>query len=267
MNRLVALEVNHTLYARYAQEQHFGVREALRRLSEDVGRLEGIGKSQFQSYQRSVLEWKRHRESVDADYQELARKVDHLAKEIVIEKWLSIAQMILLIVVLVFVGITRGTAPTVNIARPKIGVREWGRRHLSLTSLNGWNGRSRSAEPIPSPKQEPDPDVKVEFPKSPLPDLTRPITPTRQRSHHPRILSSPISINARLRKRAGMPTNTLLTSSPPMAQSKSLSAVIGLPKRSRTAHLHPVRWKGRWKQSVDESTTPGSESDVWVDDD
>jgi hypothetical protein len=42
MNRLTALETNNTLYARYMEEQAAGVREMLRRLSEDVGRLEGI---------------------------------------------------------------------------------------------------------------------------------------------------------------------------------------------------------------------------------
>ncbi|OSX57218.1 hypothetical protein POSPLADRAFT_1123186, partial [Postia placenta MAD-698-R-SB12] len=42
MNRLTALEGNTTLYARYVEEQTTGVREVLRRLGEDVGRLEGI---------------------------------------------------------------------------------------------------------------------------------------------------------------------------------------------------------------------------------
>jgi tetrahydromethanopterin S-methyltransferase subunit G len=42
MNRLTALEANHTLYARYVEEQTSAVREVLRRLGEDVGRLEGI---------------------------------------------------------------------------------------------------------------------------------------------------------------------------------------------------------------------------------
>jgi len=35
-----------TLYARYVEEQTAGLREILRRLSEDVGRLEGIAKAQ-----------------------------------------------------------------------------------------------------------------------------------------------------------------------------------------------------------------------------
>lgn len=42
MNRLTALEANNTLYARYVEEQTAGVREVLRRLGEDVGRLDGI---------------------------------------------------------------------------------------------------------------------------------------------------------------------------------------------------------------------------------
>lgn len=42
MNRLTALEGNTTLYARYVEEQTASVREMLRRLSEDVGRIEGI---------------------------------------------------------------------------------------------------------------------------------------------------------------------------------------------------------------------------------
>ena len=42
MNRLTALEANHTLYARYVEQQTSGVREMLKRLAEDVGRLEGI---------------------------------------------------------------------------------------------------------------------------------------------------------------------------------------------------------------------------------
>ncbi len=42
MNRLTALEGNHTLYVRYVEEQTTGVREVLRRLGEDVGRLDGL---------------------------------------------------------------------------------------------------------------------------------------------------------------------------------------------------------------------------------
>lgn len=42
MNRLTTLEANHTLYARYVAEQTTGVREVLRKLNEEVGRLESV---------------------------------------------------------------------------------------------------------------------------------------------------------------------------------------------------------------------------------
>jgi Sad1 / UNC-like C-terminal len=47
MNRLTALEANHTLYARYVEEQTVGVRDMLKRLGEEVGRLEGIVSFRF----------------------------------------------------------------------------------------------------------------------------------------------------------------------------------------------------------------------------
>lgn len=42
MNRLTVLEANHTLYAQYVEAQTAGVREVLRKLGEEVGRLESI---------------------------------------------------------------------------------------------------------------------------------------------------------------------------------------------------------------------------------
>jgi hypothetical protein len=42
MNRLTALEANHSLYTRYIEEQTVGVRDVLKRLGEDVGRVEAI---------------------------------------------------------------------------------------------------------------------------------------------------------------------------------------------------------------------------------
>ena len=55
MNRLTALEANHTLYTRYVEQQNTGVREILKGLAEDVGRLEGIV-SHFIHTQRLVRE-------------------------------------------------------------------------------------------------------------------------------------------------------------------------------------------------------------------
>lgn len=42
MNRITILELNATLHARYAEEHTIGVRELLKRLTEELGRLEGV---------------------------------------------------------------------------------------------------------------------------------------------------------------------------------------------------------------------------------
>ena len=42
MNKIAVLELNATWHARYVEEHAIGVREVLKRLAEEVGRLEGI---------------------------------------------------------------------------------------------------------------------------------------------------------------------------------------------------------------------------------
>jgi len=63
MKRLNALEVKHTLPARYVEERLGGIREVLRRLTEDVSQLEGISKAQAQTYVRAIREWESSRDS------------------------------------------------------------------------------------------------------------------------------------------------------------------------------------------------------------
>ncbi|KAJ6624363.1 UNC-like C-terminal-domain-containing protein [Mycena sp. CBHHK59/15] len=183
MNRLTALEANHTLYARYVEEHTGAVREMLRRVGEDLGRSEGVGKAQAQMYSRTLLEWERHRKRVDAEYRELIRRVEYLSDEIVLEKRLGIAQLLLLLAVLVFMTLTRGSrgeavlAPSVS----RSALRAWGRRHLSLKSFNGsgdwdWVGRLKSHSRSHSPKPKPNPPkpksrqvhppIKLEFPST-----------------------------------------------------------------------------------------------------
>ncbi|OJT12988.1 hypothetical protein TRAPUB_10465 [Trametes pubescens] len=93
MNRLTALEANTTLYARYVEEQTAGMREVLRRLSEDIGRLESIGKTQAQLYQRSVVELQKQTRRLESEHKQLVSHVNHLTDEVVLEKRLGIAQL------------------------------------------------------------------------------------------------------------------------------------------------------------------------------
>ncbi|KAJ7366274.1 UNC-like C-terminal-domain-containing protein [Mycena albidolilacea] len=192
MNRLTALEANHTLYARYVEEHTGAVREMLRRVGEDLGRAEGVRKAQAQTYARTLIEWEKQRRRGDAEYRELIQRVEYLSDEIVLEKRLGIAQLLLLLAVLVFMTLTRGSrgeaviAPSVGLSRSRL--RAWGRRNLSLMSLSGSGGgsgdwdwvarlrsRSRSPKPAVKPKtpfspaaQQPDiqadAPIKLEFP-------------------------------------------------------------------------------------------------------
>ncbi|KAF8123274.1 UNC-like C-terminal-domain-containing protein [Boletus edulis] len=148
MNRLTTLEANHTLYARYVEEQTAGVREVLRKLNEEFGRLESVSRMQAQMYQRTVHEWERQRLRLELEHGELLSRVNHLTDEVVLEKRLGIAQLCLLLAVLVFIGLTRG-APSAQHPPPAVprSTREWGVRNLSFGSTDGWNPlgrRSRS---------------------------------------------------------------------------------------------------------------------------
>lgn len=82
MNRLSALEANTTLRARYVEEQTSAMREMLRRLSEDVGRLEGIGRAQAQMYARSISDFEKHRREMDIEQRTLISQVNYLAEEV-----------------------------------------------------------------------------------------------------------------------------------------------------------------------------------------
>jgi len=82
MNRLNALEANTTLYARYVEEQTSAMREMLRRLNEDLGRLEGIGRAQAALYERSINDFEKHRREMDIEHRELVSQVKYLADEV-----------------------------------------------------------------------------------------------------------------------------------------------------------------------------------------
>lgn len=82
MNRLSVLEANTTLHARYVEEQTSAMREMLRRLSEDVGRLEGIGRAQAQMYARSINDFENHRREMDIEQRTLISQVNYLAEEV-----------------------------------------------------------------------------------------------------------------------------------------------------------------------------------------
>jgi predicted nucleic acid-binding Zn-ribbon protein len=64
------------------EEQTRSMREALRRLEEDVGRIEGIGKAQAQFFQRSMQDWERQRKRLEREHGELLDRIEYLADEV-----------------------------------------------------------------------------------------------------------------------------------------------------------------------------------------
>ncbi|TFK40479.1 UNC-like C-terminal-domain-containing protein [Crucibulum laeve] len=157
MNRLTAIETNHTLFARYIEQQNAAVRDVIKRMGEDIGRLEGIGRAQSLMYQRSVQDSEKHRKRIEMDYGELMSRIEYLSEEIILEKRLGIAQLCLLLAVLVFMGLTRGSRgePVVQTAPAPFNrsVREWGKRHFSFSSdwTNRFKKRSNSRSRTRSP--------------------------------------------------------------------------------------------------------------------
>ncbi|KAG1727066.1 UNC-like C-terminal-domain-containing protein [Suillus paluster] len=292
MTRLTLLESNHSLYVRYVEEQTTGVREVLRRLGEDVGRLESISRIQAQMYQRTVQEWERQRLRLEFEHGELLSRVNYLAEEVILEKRLGIAQLCLLLAVLVFIGLTRG-APSIE--QPQLtnrSAREWGRHNLSFASNNGergWNYsklQSRSPLEVPiSKRSEKDrfagPESRVDFP----------IHRTQRSSDHDTIPRRPPHSTAfadkrstprasTSTKRSGTPIGTSALRTPTRRMPTSISADIPMLPRAhmmrtnshsstgliipksakylaRSAHLHEV--KGSLSRRESQNSKPAEQ--------
>ncbi|KIJ59034.1 hypothetical protein HYDPIDRAFT_118855 [Hydnomerulius pinastri MD-312] len=274
MNRLTVLEANHTLYARYVEEQTAGVREVLRKLGEEVGRLEGIGRMQAQMYQRTVHEWERQRLRLELEHGELLSRVNYLTDEVVLEKRLGIAQLCLLLAVLVFMGLTRG-APSVEQPQAVLNrsTREWGARNLSLGSSReaSWNPlrlRSRSPTVQRGPasarvEKATGTDMRIAFPTPVLATAAKPhpSATTFSPRNTPKASKSASTSASSLHKRSHTPSSFRTpTRSRPLVSvdpqtlpralpiTRSSSSIVSAhpstrsAKRwARTAHLHEVK--------------------------
>ncbi|OCH87329.1 hypothetical protein OBBRIDRAFT_837470 [Obba rivulosa] len=272
MNRLTALEANTTLYARYVEEQTAGVREVLRRLGEDVGRLDGIGKAQAQMYRRSIVEFDKQRRRLEHEHSELLLKINRLTDEVILEKRLGIAQLCLLLAVIVFMVMTRGSRGEpihARLSKPS-AMRDWGRRTLSFSGE--WVNKFRSRSPTPQPREQFNDKVDLsqtlhpfELPpphsdsrhvrskpsqlsSAPRKSLVRPRTPSALRltptSRH-------FNIYSRAATSGSLHSPTRSLSRPQIQRASSGSAAPGLgavPKSTkrwaRTAHLHEVKSTG-----------------------
>ncbi|KAI0629780.1 UNC-like C-terminal-domain-containing protein [Trametes polyzona] len=269
MNRLTALEANTTLYARYVEEQTAGMREVLRRLSEDIGRLESIGKTQSQLYRRSVVELEKQTKRLESEHQALLSRVNHLTDEVVLEKRLGIAQLCLLLTVLVFMALTRGSRGEVVYPRRGGTMREWGRRTLSISGDWVNRLRTRSSTPPRAAAQKPS-ENEIAFPSLDTqvaeqlsrstrrgPTITNGVRRHAPRPHTPTSLRTPTSRHAIHHRAVPSSPSFHHLPRPGIQRSSSGSMTLGMglglggagvgpvPKSAkrwaRTAHLHEVK--------------------------
>ncbi|KAI0754471.1 UNC-like C-terminal-domain-containing protein [Daedaleopsis nitida] len=263
MNRLTALEHNTTLYTRYVEEQTAGMRDILRRLTEDLGRLDGIGKAQAQLYQRSVVELEKQTQRLEDEQRVLISRVNLLTDEVVLEKRLGIAQLCLLLTVLVFMALTRGSRG--DYAAPpgaQASVRDWGRRTLSFSGELVNRLRTRSSTPPRAGGEKPG-GSEIAFPSTegqtsdehPRARRTTGGGHTRRtnvRPHTPTSNRTPTNRHF-VHHRAGVPASPshhhVLMPRPMIQRSSSGGISLGgigpVPKSAkrwaRSAHLHEVK--------------------------
>ncbi|PPQ86428.1 hypothetical protein CVT26_011429, partial [Gymnopilus dilepis] len=130
-------------------------------------------RAQSTKYQRTLDEWDRQRYQLEMEYGELISRIEYLSEEITLEKRLGVAQLLLLLAVLIFMGLTRGSraetpSPTPALASNRQRLREWGRRHFRLSGDWDWRfGRKKESgsgtesdtrtERVPGPPRTPSP--------------------------------------------------------------------------------------------------------------
>ncbi|KIO28852.1 hypothetical protein M407DRAFT_21931 [Tulasnella calospora MUT 4182] len=121
MNRLHVLEMNSTLGIRYVEEQTRSLRDVVRKLEEDLGRLDELGKRQQRLFERAVVEMEKQRQESDFEIRKLVADVQTLAREITLEKRLGFLQLCLLICAFIFMGLTRGSRDQNFAPQPSAG--------------------------------------------------------------------------------------------------------------------------------------------------
>ncbi|KAG8999751.1 hypothetical protein FRB93_013123 [Tulasnella sp. JGI-2019a] len=125
MNRLFVLETNSTLGMRYMEEQTRSMRHVVQKLEEDVGRLQGLGKSQQRLLERAIMELEQQKKAMDEELSRLATDIQTLSREVIIEKRLGFLQLCLLIFLFVFMTLTRGSRESTTAARVRNTISSW----------------------------------------------------------------------------------------------------------------------------------------------
>ncbi|BGP19497.1 hypothetical protein JCM10213v2_007592 [Rhodosporidiobolus nylandii] len=117
MKRLTSLEHNQTLSMHFIEAQSSMLREAFGRIEKRLGEVEGSRSRQEQNIRQALLDLEKQRVELERERLELATQVGLLTQEVRLEKRLSVAQLIALVLVVIFVGFTRSipTSPFLHL--------------------------------------------------------------------------------------------------------------------------------------------------------
>ncbi|GAA6012700.1 hypothetical protein JCM10207_005330 [Rhodosporidiobolus poonsookiae] len=146
MKRLTSLEHNQTLSMHFIEAQSGILREAFARIEKRLSEVEGSKNRQQQHVHQALLELDKHRLELERERMELTTQLSLLTQEVRFEKRLNVAQLVALLVVVVFVGFTRSipTSPFLHLVSSPV------QRHFSTSRL----GKEGEAERFPSPRIE-----------------------------------------------------------------------------------------------------------------
>ncbi|EGU11171.1 hypothetical protein RTG_02974 [Rhodotorula toruloides ATCC 204091] len=118
MKRLTSLEHNQTLAMHFIEAQSSMLREAFGRIERRLTDIEGSRGRQEQSIRQALLDLEQQRVELERERLALSTQVSKLTQEVRLEKRLTVAQLIGLLLLVIFVGFTRGipTSPFLHLA-------------------------------------------------------------------------------------------------------------------------------------------------------
>ncbi|GAA5836777.1 hypothetical protein JCM9279_007658 [Rhodotorula babjevae] len=217
MKRLASLEHNQTLAMGFIEAQSGMLREAFGRVERRLSDVEGSRSRQEQSLRQSLLELEKQRVDLERERLALASQINLLAQEIRFEKHLTLAQLVGLLLVVIFVGFTRGipTSPFLHLASSASTARASKRKAEALGATAA--AREKDWEEQRGQDMEGD---KAGAASTEAPRRTHRISPPASLSRHSSAKRYPsISKPGALRRHYGPMTGS--SSSSPKATSRS----------------------------------------------
>ncbi|GAA98991.1 uncharacterized protein L969DRAFT_51228 [Mixia osmundae IAM 14324] len=141
MKRLSALEHNASLSMRYIEEQGKMLREAFARVETRFEYYDAARAKQDAMLRKIMLDVDLHRAKVEEDRIALASQLNHLSQEVIFERRVGLAQLVVLMAIVVFVGLTRGS-PNVPLLQmlPEHPTRHWRGRSQLFADIHDHKG-------------------------------------------------------------------------------------------------------------------------------